>query len=170
MTGSLFHYLSPSFLPLPLGLAPFSGQRWEWSDVCVALSYKMEFQVKGWERERLGLDDIISVLQQYRLRWCEHVLRRDCDQVKKLMEYEVLSATRRGRPKKTWREIVWKDCKARKLHREDALYPNKWKKQIRDDWWPRLVWVGECFFWYWLTRVDPDKNQRAIKWLCVCCS
>jgi len=27
-------------------------------------------------RERLGLDDIISVLQQNRLRWCEHVLRK----------------------------------------------------------------------------------------------
>jgi len=35
-------------------------QRWQWSDGCVALSYKIEFQVKSWER---GLDDIISVLQ-----------------------------------------------------------------------------------------------------------
>jgi len=37
-----------------------------------------------------------------------------------------------------------------------------------DDWWPRLVWVGECFFWYRLTRVVPDKFHRAVKWLCVC--
>jgi len=26
--------------------------------------------------------------------------------------------------------------------------------------------VGECFFWYWLTRVVPDKFHRAVKWLC----
>jgi len=26
----------------------------------------------------------------------------------------------------------------------------------------------ECFFWYQLTRVVPDKIQRAVKWLCVC--
>ena len=39
-------------------------QQAEWSDGYVALSYK--FQVN--ERERLGLDDIISVLQQNRLR------------------------------------------------------------------------------------------------------
>ena len=29
--------------------------------------------------------------------------------------------------------------------------------------------VGECFFWYWLTRVFPDKFHRAVKrLLCVC--
>jgi len=43
-----------------------------------------------------------------------------------------------------------------------------WKKEIRDDWWPRQVWVGECFFWYWLTRFVPDKIHRTAKWLCVC--
>jgi len=30
--------------------------------------------------------------------------------------------------------------------------------------------VGECFFWYRLTRVVPDKFHRAVKWLCVCVS
>jgi len=28
--------------------------------------------------------------------------------------------------------------------------------------------VGECFFWYLLTRVFPDKFHRAVKRLCVC--
>ena len=28
--------------------------------------------------------------------------------------------------------------------------------------------MGECFFWYWLTRVVLDKIQRAVKRLCVC--
>ena len=42
------------------------------------------------------------------------------------------------------------------------------EKADRDDWWPRWVWVGECFFWYWLTRVVLDKFHRAIKRLCVC--
>jgi len=40
-------------------------------------------------RERLALGDIISVLQQNRLRWYGHVLRKeDNDWVKKCMEYE----------------------------------------------------------------------------------
>jgi len=36
----------------------------------------------------------------------------------------------RDRPKKTWREIVEKDCQARKLNREDAIDVNRWRKQI----------------------------------------
>jgi len=74
-------------------------------------------------RGRLELDDIISVLQQNRLRWYGHVLRKeDNDWVKRCMEYEVegASARPRGKPKKTWREIVEKDCKARGLNKEEA--------------------------------------------------
>ena len=41
-------------------------------------------------RDRLGIDDIILVLQQNRLRWYGHVLRKeDIDWVKKCMEYEM---------------------------------------------------------------------------------
>jgi len=67
--------------------------------------------------ERLGLDDIISVLQQNMLRWYDYVLRKEGnDWVKKCMEYEVEGARPIGRPKKTWREIVEKDCQACKLN------------------------------------------------------
>ena len=98
----------------------------------MALSYKIEFQVEL--RERLRLDDIISIVQQNRLRWYGHVLRRkDNDWVKKCMEYEVEGARPRGRPKKTCREIVEKDCQTRKLNREDAMDHDRWSKQIRDD-------------------------------------
>jgi len=42
----------------------------------VALSYKIRVPRKGL-RKRLGLDDIILALQQKRLRWYEHVLRKE---------------------------------------------------------------------------------------------
>jgi len=52
--------------------------------------------------ERSGIDDIISVLQQNKLQWYEHVLQEeDDDLVKKCMEYEV-----EGRPKRICREVV----------------------------------------------------------------
>jgi len=85
-------------------------------------------------RGRLGLDDIISVLQQEKLRWYGHVLQKeDNDWVKKCVEYEVEGARPKGRPQKTWREIVEKDCQARKLNREDAMDHRRWRMQIRDD-------------------------------------
>jgi len=39
----------------------------------------------------------------------------------------------RGRPKKTWRAIVEKDCQAPKLNKEDAMDRKRWRMQIRDD-------------------------------------
>jgi len=82
-------------------------------------------------RGRLQLEDIISVLQRNRLRWYGHVLRNeDNDWVKKCMEYEVEGTRPRGRPKKTWTEIVEKDCRARGLNKEDAMVRSRWRKQI----------------------------------------
>ena len=45
---------------------------------------------------------------------------------------------------------------------------SRWMKHIRDDWWLRLVWVGEWFFWYRLTWIVPDKIHGAVKRLFVC--
>jgi len=74
----------------------------------VALGYKIVSN-KGL-RERLRLDDIISVLQQNSLRWYGHMLRKENnDWVKKSMEYEVEGTRPRGRPKKTCRKMVEKD-------------------------------------------------------------
>jgi len=59
--------------------------------------------------------------------------RVDSDWVKKCIEYAVEAARPRGRPKKTGREIVEKDCQARKLNREDTMDHDRCRKQIRDD-------------------------------------
>jgi len=83
-------------------------------------------------RERLGIDDRILILQQNRLRWYGHVLRKeDNDWVKKCMEYEVEGSRPRGTPKKTWREVMQKDCQARNLNRENAMDRGRWKKLIK---------------------------------------
>jgi len=63
----------------------------------------------------------------------------------------------RGRPKRTWREVVQKDCQACNLNREDAMDCSRWKKLIKTGWRSGR-WVGVCFFWYQLTRVVPDKG------------
>jgi len=56
------------------------------------------------------------------LQWYGHVLRKeDKGWKKKCVEYEVEGPRPRGRPKRTWREVVEKDCQARKLNKEDAI-------------------------------------------------
>ena len=83
------------------------------------------------------------------------------------MEHEVEGPRPRGRPKKTWKEVVREDCQARKLNKEDAMDLCKWRKMIKDARWSGWVWVGECSFWYWPTRVVPD--QRPLNGRCCCC-
>ena len=84
-------------------------------------------------RERLGIDDVVLVLQQNRLRWYGHVLRKDDDDwVKKCMEYEVEGPRPRGRPKRTWRYVVHEDCKEHKLDKMDAIDHCKWSQLINN--------------------------------------
>ena len=86
-------------------------------------------------RERLGIDDIILILQQNRLRWYWHVLRKeDTDWVKKCMEYEVGGSRPRDKPNRTWKEVVQKDCQAHNLNKEDAMDRGRWKKLIKIGW------------------------------------
>jgi len=47
------------------------------------------------------------------------------------MEYEVEGSRPRGRPKRTWKEVMQKDCKARNLNKEDAMDRDRWKKLIK---------------------------------------
>jgi len=62
-----------------------------------------------------------------------HVLQgEDDDWVKICMEYEVEGPRPKGRPKRTWREVVQKDCQARKMNKEDATDRCKWRKMIKD--------------------------------------
>jgi len=83
-------------------------------------------------RERLGIDDIILILHQNRLRWYGQMLQKeDTDWVKKCMEYEVEGSRPRDRPKRSWREVVQKDCQAHNLNREDAMDCSRWKKLIK---------------------------------------
>jgi len=47
------------------------------------------------------------------------------------MEYKVDGPRPRGRPKKTWNEVVEKDCQPRKLNKEDAVDRSRWRKLIK---------------------------------------
>ena len=69
----------------------------------------------------------------YRLKWYGHVLRKDeNDWVKKYMEFEVGDVTPRGRPKKTWSEVIEKDCQTPQICMEDAVDSTKCRELIKD--------------------------------------
>ena len=61
---------------------------------------------------------------------CVAKRRYEKNWVKKCMEYEVEGSGPRGR-KRTWREVVEMDCKARKLNKKVAM-DRRWRKLIND--------------------------------------
>jgi len=58
--------------------------------------------------------------------------KEDNDWMKKCMEYEVEGSIPRGRPQRTWTEVVQKDCQPCKLNKEDAMDHRRWRKLIKD--------------------------------------
>ena len=68
------------------------------------------------------------------------VRKEDNDWVTKCMEYEVEGSRPRGRPKRTWLEVVQRDCQARGLSKDDG---GRWRKMIRMvDEQERCKWVN----------------------------
>jgi len=48
------------------------------------------------------------------------------------MNYEVECVRSRGMSKKTWREVIEKDCQTRQICKKDAMDRRKWRKLIKD--------------------------------------
>ena len=73
---------------------------------------------------RQGLPRIISLLTFN----SGSGLMDDNDCLKKCMEYEVVGSRPRGRPKRTWLQVVQRDCQVRGLSRDDAMVRGRWRK------------------------------------------
>ena len=82
-------------------------------------------------RERMGVDPVSEVIRRNRLRWFGHVERKeDTDWVKKCMGMQVGGNRSRGRPRKTWLEVVRGDMKVMGLTRGDAQDRHRWRSGI----------------------------------------
>jgi len=80
--------------------------------------------------------------------------------------------------------INWEGCVRKGIRRKKMVGWQRWGHQLVWMWWQSIRIVGasacvifilhqkmqkmaKCTFWYQLTRVVPDKVQRAVKWLSV---
>ena len=79
------------------------------NSMTLVVSYTIEFVFDLWYigeacelRDRLGLEDVVTILQCNRLRWYGHVLRKDDSEwVKKCVDFVVEGVRPRGNPKRT---------------------------------------------------------------------
>ena len=78
------------------------------------------------------MGEISKKVQESRLKWYGHVLRREDEYVGKiLMAMEVPGKRRRGRPKRMWLDSIGNDLSERELSREDAQCRARWRHLIR---------------------------------------
>ena len=83
------------------------------------------------------------------MRWAEHVERKDgSDWVKKCVDFNVDGCRQKGRPRKSWMEVVCRDMKSLGLRTEDALITGRWRARINE---------GRPFTQKRLTQVDLEK-------------
>ena len=82
-------------------------------------------------RARLGIKSILDVMRERRLRWFGHVERRDRDSwLQKVRRMEVAGKARRGRPRKTWEQVISDDLRAKGIRRELAQNRAEWRSSI----------------------------------------
>ena len=77
--------------------------------------------------------EISKKVQEGRLRWYGHLMRRENDHVgRNTMEMEVQGRRRRGRPRKRWRDCVRDDMQLKGINEEDTQDRNQWRRLIQN--------------------------------------
>ena len=73
--------------------------------------------------------EISKKVQECRMRWYGHVMRRDVEYVgKRVMGIEVQGSRRRGRPKKRWADCVKDDLREKGLSGEEVYDRAAWRR------------------------------------------
>ena len=84
-------------------------------------------------RGSVKVTGISEKIQESRLRWYGHIMRRDEDYVgKKVGRMTVQGSRNRGRPKKRWLDCVQKDMTEKGLRTEHVENRANWRKLIKN--------------------------------------
>ena len=83
-------------------------------------------------RTKIGVAPIEEKMRENRLRWFGHVRRRPIDASVRRVEFINLGQVKRakGRPKKTWMEVIRQDIEAKSLNEGILLDRTEWRKRI----------------------------------------
>ncbi|XP_068686740.1 uncharacterized protein [Montipora foliosa] len=80
---------------------------------------------------KLGIVSLEAALHQSRLRWFGHVERANSS-ISSIRFHEVVGRRRRGRPRKTWAEVIKEDLKLSGLAPELAADRDAWRNGVRN--------------------------------------
>jgi hypothetical protein len=94
--------------------------------------------------KRCGVTVISEKVQEARLKWFGHILRRDEDEPCRLAWNLYIEGDRsRGRPRQRWSDNIRKDLKEKELNVRDVMDRVKWRHATKAAD-PRTVWDQGC--------------------------
>ena len=84
-------------------------------------------------RGTLKVTELSKKMQERRLNWHGHVLRRDDYYIgRRVMTIEVPGQRGRGRPKTRWKDRLKEDMQEKNLREAQAQNRNEWKRLVRN--------------------------------------
>ncbi|XP_065314071.1 uncharacterized protein LOC135923316 [Gordionus sp. m RMFG-2023] len=93
---------------------------------------KLDHMTNDCLRAKMGIQPMADLINENRLRWYGHILRRETNDVnRKVLDIEVPGKRGRGRPRITWKGQVDKVMMTKKINPDMALTRSRWKKLIK---------------------------------------
>ena len=84
-------------------------------------------------RGTVKVTEITKKMQERRLRWFGHVMRKEEESVcRRVMNMEVPGKRRRGRPKKRWKDTLNEDMREKDIQVNDTQDRCRWRRLIRN--------------------------------------
>ena len=82
--------------------------------------------------DRLGIQDISVVMRQMRLRWFGHIERVEAENwVNKYRSLMIHGAAGKGKPRKSWKQVVQNDLQSLSLCKAFAQDRDGWRDAIK---------------------------------------
>ncbi|XP_074363685.1 uncharacterized protein LOC141704343 [Apium graveolens] len=86
----------------------------------------------GFFRNKLRVAPIAEKVREGRLRWFGHIRRRRiATPVRRVEDLVVSGSRRRGRPRRTWDDLLTLDLRALNLNADMTSYRRSWRRKIR---------------------------------------
>ncbi|XP_068229379.1 uncharacterized protein [Palaemon carinicauda] len=84
-------------------------------------------------RSTTGVRELSDKIQESRLRWCGHVMRRDEQYIgRRVMEMEVQETGRRGGPNRRWMDCIKDDFLSKGLTGYEVWDRGRWRTLARN--------------------------------------
>ena len=80
--------------------------------------------------QRLGIAPLTTLLRSRRLRWFGHVSRSD-GWINQCRNFDVRGKRGKGRPRKSWNDVIQDDINSWNLNKDNALDRVTWRSDVK---------------------------------------